>query len=131
MSQRTVGTHMPRHADVAFLHRVPVFTTLDDATLQALAAIMRRESHTRCDLVWGNGDSATALYIVERGLVALYDISSDGHEIILDIVQPLEVFGFVPFQARVLARDTLLALLPAPPVQHLMTLSPAVAKALY
>lgn len=83
-----------------------------------LARTVQRHRAGRGELLFGQGDEAAGLWLVESGRVRIYASDAEGHEQTLQIVGPGESFNEVPFfdrgpepaSAQVLARATLLVI---------------------
>lgn len=61
-------------------------------SLRAVEAPVRRTFRKR-ELIFGRGDAADCLFVLESGRVKLYRLTPDGREIALAIVEPGEPFG--------------------------------------
>jgi CRP/FNR family transcriptional regulator, cyclic AMP receptor protein len=73
--------------------QVPLFAQLPAEGLEELAEHLRRRRFGRGDAIFYQGDPGTSLCIVAEGRVKLSLISSQGREIIIDLVRSGEVFG--------------------------------------
>lgn len=60
--------------------------------LHAVEAPIRRTVRKR-ELIYGRGDRADHMYVLESGRVKLYRLSPDGREVALALVEPGEPFG--------------------------------------
>jgi len=75
------------------LSQVPLFAPLPTDALDELSARLRRRAYARGEAVFREGDPGTSLYIVNAGRVKLALSSSEGREIIIDLLGPGDVFG--------------------------------------
>lgn len=77
-------------------NEIPLFANLPEATHLALAAIalpLERPAGTTIQL---QGEPADAMYLVTAGRVKIYRLSTSGHEQVLSVVGPGEMFNAVP-----------------------------------
>jgi CRP/FNR family transcriptional regulator, dissimilatory nitrate respiration regulator len=66
-----------------------------------VAAIARRISCKKGQMIFNQGDPGTGLYIVQKGQIKIFKLSADGKEQILHIYGPGNIFGEVPvFQGK-------------------------------
>jgi len=63
--------------------------------LRAVEAPIRRTFRKR-ELIYGRGDAADCLFVLESGRVKLYRLTPDGREVAVGIVEPGEPFGEEP-----------------------------------
>ena len=71
-----------------------LFTGVTSKDLEALEAIAERKSYIAGDLVYGEGDVADALFIIEMGAV---DIVARGKEIVFATIHSGQGFGELAF----------------------------------
>lgn len=76
-----------------FLAGVHVFSRLEPAQLDALAARMRRRAFGRGVIIFHQGMPGQALYVIESGSVRIFSLSEAGQEISVNIYGPGEIFG--------------------------------------
>ncbi|MCA9840532.1 MAG: Crp/Fnr family transcriptional regulator [Cyanobacteria bacterium HKST-UBA03] len=72
------------------------FRLLEDDQLDALAIISSRRTYQAGELIFSQGEEATAFYIVLSGKVQIYKISTEGKEMILHLFGVGEAFAEVP-----------------------------------
>jgi CRP/FNR family transcriptional regulator len=70
------------------LKSTPLFTALDDAELNSLAARCRFESYAGGEMLFLEGEPCKGLYIVVSGRVRIFKTSSNGREHVLAIEGP-------------------------------------------
>jgi CRP-like cAMP-binding protein len=80
----------------ALLRRVPVFASLEDEHVEQLSARVVRREVAKGQLVSVEGQPAEGLYIIASGHFKRFKTSSEGHEQIIQLLQPGESFGEVP-----------------------------------
>lgn len=78
---------------VAALRAVPIFATLTEAELEALAGQVVRRRVSRNEVIFGQGDAGDGLYVVVSGHVGINRQGSDGNELLLALCEPGEYFG--------------------------------------
>ncbi len=133
------------------LLRTAIFRDLEKRDVDDLRPHLRQRAFARGELLWSEGDPATALYIVVEGQLKSYRVSRDGVELILEIAQSGDVTGAVglfhpagvrlvcvcamePTMCLTIARDPLLAFMTQhPPVMRRMleSLSQVAGRAAY
>jgi CRP/FNR family transcriptional regulator, cyclic AMP receptor protein len=75
------------------LSHVPLFDQLSADALQGLTERMRRRRYARGSTIFFQGDPGLWLCIVQTGRVKLRVSSVEGREMIIDLLEPGEVFG--------------------------------------
>jgi CRP-like cAMP-binding protein len=75
------------------IKQIPLFRTLEDSDLEALAAATRLMSLKPGQPLFHKGDEGTALYIVRSGTIKIVLPSRIGDEIIVSILSDGEFFG--------------------------------------
>jgi len=81
-------------ADV--LKRTPLFAGLTETELRALAARVTRRSFQRGELLFGEGDPCTGLFLVASGRIRIFKLSPAGREQVLAIEGPGGSFAELP-----------------------------------
>ena len=114
--------------------KAPLFAGLPDGQIEALSRIVVRESFTKGDTIFADGDEGKGFYIIEKGSVKIYKLSFDGKEHILHIFGSGEPFGEVPvftgkpFPANAMAlKNSDLLFFPRKNVVDLITNDPSMA----
>src|ERR1043165_6425713 len=75
------------------LKKIPLFSGLDDATLEELSGYLKKETyHPHHTIFWMNerGDN---LYIIASGKVQICYIDEEGQEVTLNTIGPGSFFG--------------------------------------
>ena len=75
------------------LAQAPLFAALDADAAEALQAASRTRRFRRGDIVFAEGESGDALYVVVEGKVKIFRTSPDGRENMLAVLGPGEMFG--------------------------------------
>lgn len=90
---------------------IPIFSELGDKDLQELSSCLVREHYARKKEIFLEGDNPDWFYIVMSGKVKVTKISSDGREIIMEVISPCDFFGGFavlkgfPFPANAVAME--------------------------
>jgi CRP-like cAMP-binding protein len=80
-------------AQTSLLSRVPIFASLEEATLRRLAELCRTRTFKRGEVLFHEGDPGNALYLIESGQVKIVLVSDEGEETILNVQGPEECLG--------------------------------------
>ena len=75
------------------LRQVPLFAELPAEELTQLAALLRRRTFRRGEVIFHRGDPAGALHILSSGRVKVSRPSEDGNETVLDLLGEGACFG--------------------------------------
>jgi CRP-like cAMP-binding protein len=78
------------------LKRLFHFRLLKDEQLDDLAAIATIQNYQAGELIFSQGETATAFFIILGGKVQIYKISREGKEMILHLFGPGDIFAEVP-----------------------------------
>ena len=79
--------------DTAVLKGIPLFATMDDDELSALAEIVGRDEFTAGHVIFREGDSGDTLFIVESGEVNVSILNEERERIVLDTMEAGDYFG--------------------------------------
>ena len=80
----------------AVLRKTPLFASLTDKELQALVARTARKRFQRGEMLFGEGDPCTGLFIVASGKIRIFKLSPSGREQVLAIEEPGSSFAELP-----------------------------------
>jgi CRP/FNR family cyclic AMP-dependent transcriptional regulator len=80
----------------AVLRKTPLFASLTEKELQALAARTLRRRFQRGELLFGEGDPCTGLFLVASGKIRIFKLSPSGREQVLAIEGPGSSFAELP-----------------------------------
>jgi CRP/FNR family cyclic AMP-dependent transcriptional regulator len=89
----TGAEHLEHATEVSAIARVSVFSKLSQADIEELTKIVTANKYAPDKAVFFQGDPSDSLYILVKGSVKVVKASEDGHEKILDILGPGEIFG--------------------------------------
>jgi len=70
------------------LRRVPIFADLSETELQFLAERAVPRNYTKGELVFGEGDPCTGLFVIENGHLRIFKSSPSGREQVLTVEGP-------------------------------------------
>jgi len=80
----------------AILRKTPLFATLTDTEMQALAARTSRKRFQRDEQLFAEGDPCTGLFLVATGKIRIFKLSPAGREQILAVEGPGSSFAELP-----------------------------------
>jgi CRP/FNR family transcriptional regulator, cyclic AMP receptor protein len=75
------------------LSRVALFAALGPEAWGGLQPSLSKQSLSRGDLIFAEGDVGDALYVIEDGKVKIFRSAADGRENMLAVLGPQEMFG--------------------------------------
>jgi CRP/FNR family transcriptional regulator, cyclic AMP receptor protein len=78
---------------VEALGRAPLLRNLPEESLPALAAVARRRTYRRGEVIFHQGDAGDTLHILQAGRVKVVIDSEAGNEALLNILSPGDSFG--------------------------------------
>ncbi len=81
---------------IGLLRRLPYFASLDEATLQAIAACALRRTYRAGEVVLLAGEPCAGLFVVQSGRLKIIRTSLEGREQIVHFAGPGESFNDVP-----------------------------------
>ncbi|MCG6553396.1 MAG: Crp/Fnr family transcriptional regulator [Candidatus Magnetominusculus sp. LBB02] len=93
------------------LRDVSFFSFLSDEDCTEILPYFHTITHRKKEMVFSEGDRSDWLYIVSQGKIKITRQSQDGKELILEIIQPNELFGAVaafkgfPYPANAVAME--------------------------
>ena len=82
-------------ADQERLARIPLFQNIADDAVSKLKNILVEREFSKNETIFGEGSESSGFYIICRGRVKVFKLSSEGKEQILHIVGPKELLGAV------------------------------------
>ena len=109
LAARPVGSGIERPD----LRACALFRDMDDATLAAVAHLLRHRRFRRNEVIFHEGDPGDALFIVVSGSVKILVASPEGEEAIIATVHPGEFFGEIALLDGAERSATAVALEPA------------------
>lgn len=84
---------MQPHASPLILRTLPVFATLDEPRLAAIAAFAALRAVPRGEVVVREGGATDNVYFVLSGGLKVQLCDADGREVILSVLEPGDMFG--------------------------------------
>src|SRR3954465_625211 len=75
------------------LSRLDLFATLDEADLDAIAALSIERAYADGETIFSRGDPGEGMLVVLRGRIRLSIVSADGRELILREAEEGDVIG--------------------------------------
>lgn len=75
------------------LKKIPIFEGLPEEDLQKLREISRHKKLERGEILFAQGEEATGFYVVIKGRIKIYRLSSRGRQQILHVFGPGEAFA--------------------------------------
>ncbi len=76
-----------------FLKYVPIFSELDDNTLEQISKLGIRKAFSKDSVVLFEHETGSALFVIVNGKVKVSRVSDDGKEVILTILGESDFFG--------------------------------------
>lgn len=76
-----------------FLKYVPIFSELNDATIEQISKIGIRKTFKKDSVVLFEHETGSALFVIVEGKVKISRVSDDGREVILTILNDSDFFG--------------------------------------
>ena len=78
------------------LRKTPLFASLTEAEIHALAARVSKRHFQRGELLFGEGDPCTGLFLVVSGKIRIFKLSAAGREQVLAVEGPGSSFAELP-----------------------------------
>lgn len=78
------------------LRDFPLFSELTIDQLRQISSISKVQNFKKNEMLFSEGDDYKGFFILLKGSVKVYKISSEGKESILHLIKPLDAFGDVP-----------------------------------
>jgi len=78
------------------LRKAPLFASLSEQEMQALAARINKKHFQRGELLFSEGDSCTGLFLVASGQIRIFKLSPAGREQVLAVEGPGSSFAELP-----------------------------------
>lgn len=80
----------------AILRKTPLFASLTETEITALASRVTKRHFQRRELLFGEGEPCTGLFLVTSGKIRVFKLSSAGREQVLAVEGPGSSFAEVP-----------------------------------
>jgi len=78
---------------IAILKEIPLFHSLRESQLAALADDLRHRDFNRDDVIFRHGDESSEVYVLLKGRVRIFKISPGGAETTIDIFSTHDILG--------------------------------------
>lgn len=78
-----------------YIRRFNLLMGMSEQEMQRVAAMTRMTRHRRGELIYLPGDPSHSIYFLKEGRMKITGLSEDGHEVLLDVIGPGEIFGEV------------------------------------
>lgn len=76
-----------------FLKSCILFEKIPDVELGRLENVCRQKEFSKKEIIYAPPDEANSVFVVARGRIRLYHLTSDGKESVLTFIDPGEIFG--------------------------------------
>ncbi|MFH1159073.1 MAG: Crp/Fnr family transcriptional regulator [Pseudomonadota bacterium] len=76
-----------------FLTGTPVFSVLDKEEISSLAALAQIQRYERKKVIFARNDKAEWFYLISRGCVKLFNSTSFGEDVVIDVLEKGRFFG--------------------------------------
>lgn len=84
---------MDKNTKIDFLRKLPMFVSLNEKELEMLADFAQHRSTSRYNFIFVPDEKAEHLYFLVQGRVKTGTFSSEGREIIKELISPQSLFG--------------------------------------
>ena len=78
---------------LSYIKRFNLLSGMSEQEMQRVAAMTRMTRHRRGDSIYLPGDFSGSIYFLKEGRIKITGLSEDGHEVLLDIIGPGDIFG--------------------------------------
>jgi CRP-like cAMP-binding protein len=80
---------------LSFLEQTQFFKGISGRSREALAGVCIAREHRKNSVLFRETEPGEAMFLLVRGRVGLHKISPEGHEVVIKVIQPGEVFAEV------------------------------------
>ncbi|GAB9261250.1 Crp/Fnr family transcriptional regulator [Ligilactobacillus animalis] len=92
------SSHTHHHRDkldsqASCISVVPIFNHLEEEQMDEIMKVMKSISYKKGQMVYREGDTSNALYVVSKGKIRIYRLSESGKEQLLRILNPGDFTG--------------------------------------
>ncbi|MBS3970744.1 MAG: Crp/Fnr family transcriptional regulator [Clostridia bacterium] len=81
--------------DSNILRKIPVFSELEEHLIEKIAELTIIKKYAKNDIIFFEGDPGEAIHFVKSGKVKIFKTSEGGKEIIINILNPGDIFAEV------------------------------------
>lgn len=78
------------------IKNIPMFSELAEEQLQEIINIARPEKRGKNELIFTEGDIYKGFYVLIKGNVKVFHVTSEGKEVIIHLIRPFETFAEIP-----------------------------------
>lgn len=78
-----------------YIKRFNLLAGMSEEELMRIAAMTKMTKYAHGSFVYLSGDPVSSIYFLKEGSIKITGMTEDGHEVLLDIIGPGEVFGEV------------------------------------
>jgi CRP/FNR family transcriptional regulator len=78
------------------IRAIPIFAELSVEQLRSISAISKVKSFKKGKTLFLEGETYFGFYILLKGLIKVYNLTKDGRESVIHIVNPVNIFADVP-----------------------------------
>ena len=82
------------------LERMPLLSHLNPTEIEQIAGITRHQRIPRFQFIYMADEKADQIYFLIKGKIKMGTFSSDGREVIREILQPEQLFGELAFSSN-------------------------------
>ena len=79
--------------ELGHIRRFDLLDGMSEQVKKRIAAMVKIVRHARGDFIYLPGDPSKSIYFLNKGRMKITGLSEDGHEVLLDIIGPGEIFG--------------------------------------
>ena len=87
--------------DRSIIHRLPIFSALDDAELDDVLSRATSQHVPKGTAVFQQGDDANAFFVLLHGLLKVVKVTAHGQQVLIRFVNPGDIYGI----AKALRRE--------------------------
>jgi CRP-like cAMP-binding protein len=80
---------------LSFLDQAQFFKGISRKSREALARVCIVREHTKSSVLFRESEPGDAIFLLVSGRIGLHKLSRDGHEVVIKVIQPGEVFAEV------------------------------------
>lgn len=78
------------------LRNIPLFAELSIQQLREITSVSKLKKFSRHEIIFREGDFYKGFYVLLRGTIKVFKLTSEGRESVIHIVKPLNIFADVP-----------------------------------
>lgn len=86
--------------DRAAVEHLPLFAALEAAELDQIVSVATGRRYRAADVVFEQGQDATHFFVLARGRLRVTQVTSEGQQVVIRMVNPGDLFGIAKALAR-------------------------------